>query len=526
MNDDYKDVSGLLEDDVSKVDTDEKISADEKVSVADKIDIGDKIESIKPIKPIKPIRMPKFAAMRTMAEYSIPTPVTRKEMYLYVIAGGVSALPTPITREEIYLAKICGMDVTIPIPLTRYEMYLYKLAGGEWDVPAPVTRIEKYLYHNCGFEIEVPEPITREEIYWNGGQPQPTTIEGVPPLTFTAKRTGNLEDYTIYGNSVQNGTPTPDNPIMPQGTGERTGNLFDFEQLKNAPSGTIGSITFLHVLTLQLKANTYYTMASNGTGSTSSTPADLYRSVYFNATTGESSVNKNNPVTVLTDSTGVVRIGFFSERTNAQQYLNGEAQLWINEGTEALPYEPYGYKIPISSASTTTPVYLGEVETTRQIRKLVLTGEENFILKDKPDTANYLYVLRLYHKNTIGVCSHLPYTDSYPRTFPGFRTDASMQLMYMCIGPELQEAQSGGNTVEGFRYYLAAQHAAGTPVTVWYVLATPEVGIVNEPLAKIGDYADSVNFSQAGVEIPVTTGANTLSVGTTVQPSNMSITYK
>ena len=37
------------------------------------------------------------------------------------------------------------------------------------------------------------------------------------------------------------------------------------------------------------------------------------------------------------------------------------------------------YKIPISSASTTTPVYLGEVESTRKIKKLVLTGEETVI---------------------------------------------------------------------------------------------------------------------------------------------------
>ena len=34
------------------------------------------------------------------------------------------------------------------------------------------------------------------------------------------------------------------------------------------------------------------------------------------------------------------------------------------------------YKTPISSASTTTPVYLGEVQTTRKIKKLVLTGNE------------------------------------------------------------------------------------------------------------------------------------------------------
>ena len=68
--------------------------------------------------------------------------------------------------------------------------------------------------------------------------------------------------------------------------------------------------------------------------------------------------------------------------------------------------------------------------------------------------------------------------------------------------------------------YLAAQYAAGTPVTVWYVLETPETAVVNEPLMKIGDYADSLSTS-----IPTIDGANALSVGTTVQPSEVTATY-
>jgi hypothetical protein len=49
-------------------------------------------------------------------------------------------------------------------------------------------------------------------------------LTGIPPLSFTADGTPLL-DYLISGNMVQAGTPTPDSPVMPQGTGERTGNL-------------------------------------------------------------------------------------------------------------------------------------------------------------------------------------------------------------------------------------------------------------------------------------------------------------
>jgi hypothetical protein len=98
----------------------------------------------------------------------------------------------------------------------------------------------------------------------------------------------------------------------------QSGNLLDFNALKNAPAGTITNYSFPHVLELQLKPNTAYTMISNGTGNETATPADAYRSVYFNSSQTSSTVFTNHPVTVTTDSTGVVKIGIFTERTNAQ----------------------------------------------------------------------------------------------------------------------------------------------------------------------------------------------------------------
>lgn len=587
VGDDYKDVSGLLEDDVSKVDTDEKIS------VADKIDIGDKIEIVKPIKPIKPIRMPKFAAMRTMAEYSIPTPVTRKEMYLNVIAGGVSALPTPITREEIYLAKICGMDVTIPIPLTRYEMYLYKLAGGEWDVPAPVTRIEKYLYHNCGYEIEVPEPITREEIYWSGGQPQPTTIEGVPPLTFTAKRTGNLEDYAIYGNTVQNGTPSPDSPIEP----EFVGDLVSIEL--DEPLRAIGD----YKDTLDLETKTYtkkirelvltgeenwykgwnaFLIDINDSKTVAAfesitVMSNRYMSITDRAASSIGAAPDNIIVKRETHHTLAIKDSRFAtdavadfKSYLAEQYANGTPVIvWyvlaepivttlssipdgltgVIEGTVTQdgtptpdnPIEPVfngtllpngkyqvykTYKIPISSAGQTNNIYLGEVETTRKIKKLVLTGEEGIHISKIYSNAFVYENSNISTAITRVFSTHLEGSDTIPtgaqRQRKVFVTNARGYVFNAIAFGDWQFL----NDSNAFKAWLAQQYANGTPVTIWYVLATPKTAIVNEPLCKIGDYADSVDFSQAGVEIPATAGTNTLSVGTEIQPSNMMISYK
>ena len=339
-----------------------------------------------------------------------------------------------------------------------------------------------------------------------------TATDTITTLPAVIHPTGTTATVGLKGNTVQNDTPTPDIPIMPQGCGERTGNLFDFEQLKNAPSGTIGSITFSHVLTLQMKANTYYTMASNGTGSTSSTPADLYRSIYFNSATAASSVNRNNPVTVLTDSTGVVRIGFFSERTNAQQYLSGEAQLWINEGSTPLPYEPYGYKIPISSANTTTPVYLGEVESTRRIKKYVFTGEENGTVYSSGTSRKGIEITGI--TGIIGgnadiailaICTHYQ-----PNTRNALYRNTDNGISNAYQNDRIIFYDTNCQTVESFQQFCTQQYAAG------------ETAVVNEPLMKIGDYADEVS----NVSIPVTAGGDTISVDTTVQPSEVTVNYK
>lgn len=77
-------------------------------------------------------------------------------------------------------------------------------------------------------------------------------------------------------------------------------------------------------------------------------------------------------------------------------------------------------------------------------------------------------------------------------------------------------------TGEELKQYCSDQYAAGTPVCVWYVLANETTNIVNEPLMKIGDYADEVS----NVSIPVTAGGDTISVGTTLQPSEVTVNYK
>ena len=239
-----------------------------------------------------------------------------------------------------------------------------------------------------------------------------TEYTGTLPITITADGTA-LIDYCIYGNTVQDGTPTPENPIIPSGCGEL-------------------------------------------------------------------------------ETTGV----------HAGQY-----------------------KLLMLSNSTITNIYLGEVETTRRIKKLVLTGEE--YITYQPEYSCFFFTRSdAYYTGTVRttpcVCSH------YQSIHDGRAIeDVPNESIYVTMAHEtaFHIKTTDFTNVSDFKSYLAAQYAAGTPVTVWYVLAEPETGIVNEPLMKIGDYSDMVSMEQAGVSIPTFTGTTVIDYDGTPKPSEMYIKY-
>ena len=175
------------------------------------------------------------------------------------------------------------------------------------------------------------------------------------------------------------------------------------------------------------------------------------------------------------------------------------------------------YKIPISSAEQTTPLYLGEVETTRNIYKLVLTGQEVWYddALPKGDTFSYRMTAPYIYDvgNTVGydaICSHFQVGAYYAASIVGIQ-HSSRNLYF----------RNTETTLENWKQWLADQYSNGTPVKVWYRLATPTTGVVNEPLMKIGDYADEVS----NISIPTITGKNIVDVETVPKPSEVSFNY-
>jgi hypothetical protein len=470
---------------------------------------------------------------------------SRIEKILENLLGENNVIEPPIGRDEKILYSILNdLEYTEP-PHSIFEDFLLAIKNGsttEAEYPyIYLTRDEKILFCKLN-RLEYFEPphsrLERLLIKWLYLDLY-LNIDGVPPFTFTSNGSPII-DYTIYANTVQSGTPTHDSPVMPQGCGERTGNLVDAANLSNVKWATRYPLLLAAINSLP---NGVYTMSISFELTSRNDTTDSSRCGW--RITKDSSELSSTSQNWNRASIGTVKTvsGTFTINDNNRGSLNalylygcginaygatGSAnatKIMLNTGSTALPYESYGYKIPISSASTTTPIYLGEVETTRRVKKLVLTGEENEWSDTYWSGAYVLYGLPDADRPTpisnIGICSHFVQQNGNALRSGCFNIQYTAYNNHIAIG----FGKSGIPTLTAFKSYLAAQYAAGTPVTVWYALATPETEVVNEPLMKIGDYADSISYEQTVVSIPTVSGRNTFDVLGNVKPSNVELTY-
>lgn len=177
------------------------------------------------------------------------------------------------------------------------------------------------------------------------------------------------------------------------------------------------------------------------------------------------------------------------------------------------------YKIPISNNSQTYTKYLGEVQSTRNIQKLVLTGQENWT---KSGNVYYITSIQPDYLRSATITTICTHYQAVTNVEAASAVNVGEIALFSKIG-ENQRLYIGddrfANTTE-FADYLAQQYANGTPVTVWYVLNSATTGIVNEPLRKIGDYADTLSTS-----IPTVDGANAVDVLTSLKPSEITANY-
>lgn len=354
---------------------------------------------------------------------------------------------------------------------------------------------------------------------------------------------------SLLGNDVQNGTPTPDSPIMPEFCGEKTGNLANLygvdktflglhctvsENMSVVINGTKTSGPNVRPLVnpnIMLPAGTYTVKVKMVSGSTTNVTDGLVFGINASAyelrtTPGVKQVGDTGKRTfTLIEDTLLSSIDITASYGSVGSvWDNATFQCWFYSGSDDKEYEPYGYKLPFTNAGQTTNVYLGQTPTVRRIKKLVLDGTESWGINSTKDNTVSFFL----YNTKVGKLVGSFYSNIYPQSLPwAYVGNADTGLSWYAassFGFKMEKTLIGGDTAEAFKSYLAAQYTAGTPVTVWYVLAESETGIVNEPVAKIGDYADELNNTVATLpEIPTTTGQNTLTVDTTLVPSSLTI---
>jgi hypothetical protein len=176
-------------------------------------------------------------------------------------------------------------------------------------------------------------------------------------------------------------------------------------------------------------------------------------------------------------------------------------------------------------------IYLGEVESTRRIKKLVLTGTEAMYASGSTAERTVVqFLVNTYFKGaTTGLCNILEWKPKSSYTSSDYNrivlaNDPSTEptrSFYLSLDNSLLPEAS----LDGVKTYLKQQYTNGTPVTVWYVLAEPETGILNEQLMKIGDHADTIDSTQSTAQIPTSKGTNIIDYDGTTKPSQMYIKY-
>lgn len=456
--------------------------------------------------------------------------MSREEAIMQNILGASNVLePSESNIEEILKSILYNTPYTKEAEFEIEKILLAIKNNGTYDGKGESRdmKILIAILNDLDYTEEAESRIEELFIEWLHQRPSIKVLEGVPPLTFTSCGLP-LINYLIEGNTVQNGTPTPDNPIQPSECGERTGNLFDISKvtsntvITNNGDGTLTASDYpanasenLGVLCPNLKEGDIVTLKFDTTSIANLVLIRYYVTAGLKWTENWYSGTSKT----ITAEWLNARIGFYKESGAQGGGKTTISNIRLNTGSTALPYEPYGYKIPISSANTTTPVYLGEVESTRQIKKWVLDGTETWNKGNYAPSGGYQF----FTPKPSDIADNLDWLMTHFKK--GSELNGSAFATYLSLYPEASILPENA-TANDFKEWLAAQYAAGTPVTVWYVLATEETAVVNEPLMRIGDYADTLSMEQAGVSIPTANGSTTLDVDTTLKPSNIYIEYK
>ena len=329
----------------------------------------------------------------------------------------------------------------------------------------------------------------------------------------------NISAWSMKGNMTQSGTPTPSNPVYPVETGEKTANLLNSDWIENGYG--ISNVNGLPtVASNRIATTTPIPIPTTATAiSVSFSAANkifMIYSIFRNGALIERKATQVSGATITTDNIDEMYICFYASDSSIVT-KNDVSSIMVNVGAP-LSYEPYGYKIPISFNGATYPIYLSEpirkigdsVDTapssgtaSRFIKKFVLDG--NTQITDSGTSGNYhRYSIRLDGCSNRGSEFSTDVITTHYRIQTGWGNgNAYLYSEFLFIS--LLDSEYPNST--SLKNFFSAQQAAGTPVTVWYQLATPTTEQFTAPT------------------IPTSGSPQSFDVDTTLKPSEVSLTW-
>lgn len=327
------------------------------------------------------------------------------------------------------------------------------------------------------------------------------TVSGIFPLTLpNCVDDKSITKYLIYGNSVQNGTPTPDNPVEVESVGERTKNLFDINNFESLLDGQGRP----HIDISSLEVGSTYTISANdklvfkinkeaGVGMTANggTQSGIVTSFTFTMTETYKSLGN---LYLFSPNYALL-----SKKTDVEP-LN----IQLEQGSIATEYEPYGYKIPITVSGKNL---FNENDYFASELLNVGSGYVGYEMQLKPNTTyavsvtsnnSTMYVhIRIGATTNVDTACWLSHrTNDYltlkPNATKNFTTTDN-GLVYLCV--------AGGGAVRLDEVITGLQIEEGTTATDYQPYHEPITTNIylDEPLRKVGNYADYIDFENGKV---------------------------
>ena len=341
------------------------------------------------------------------------------------------------------------------------------------------------------------------------------------PITFGGVGK-NLKDYRVYGNTVQNGTPTPDTPIDMVSCGDRTKNLYNNDTSTKTILSLQGVETENDSWTtsdyIKIKKNLDYIFSwqpivtSNFYWQTRVSCYDSNKQFIsgenLNSYPGTNKFYQT--ITNIPENTEYIRISFSnrvdsnSERKNVQ----------LEEGSVNTSYEPYGYKIPVNVRSDN----LFNKDNTTKLNGTISVSYDRFesgglncciVIPCKSNTTYTVEKRNDGNTNRFALAS----SETIPSSTSGeptpllnkIRGDASSNLSlttgltanYLIV-QYYRTAESVLTEQQILDSIMIIEGSTAPSKYIPYYNQTTNI-YLDEPLRKIGDYIDYIDFKNGKV---------------------------